>query len=91
MPTVKEVIKKRLKGVRGHVAVAIWCEEDVIGLAKNMDINLSHKAAGEILDTIDQHQNCEMGIGWGTLTAYICEWKRDHPHYRRTSEGELGY
>ncbi len=30
MPIVKEVIQRRLKGVRGHVAVAIWQEDDVL-------------------------------------------------------------
>jgi hypothetical protein len=83
MPTVKEVIKHRLKGTRGHVAVAIWCEDDVIEQARRHGVALGHKTAGAILDDIDHHQDCEYGIGWSTLDSYIGDYKDNHPHYRR--------
>ncbi len=86
MPAVKEVIQRRLKGVRGHVAVAIWQEDDVIGVAQEHGVVLSHKSAAEILDTIDNKQDCSIGIHWETLHCYIIEWKREHPHYRRLKE-----
>lgn len=84
MPTVSEVINHRLKGTKGHVAAAIWCEEDAIELGKQEEgIQLSQKAAAEILDEIDRKQDCELGITWETLRSYIDRFKREHPHYRR--------
>jgi hypothetical protein len=88
VPTVKEVIGRRLKGIRGHVAVAVWCEEDVIDQAKHRGIQLGHKSAGEIIDDIDHHQDCSLGISWDTLDCYIDDWKREHPHYRRCQSEE---
>ena len=82
MPTVKDA-QKRLKGTRGHVAVAIWCREDVIETAKKQGIQLGDRAADEILDLIDHKQDCELGITWDTLYWAIDDWKDNHPHYRR--------
>ncbi len=88
MPTVAEVIKRRLKGTIGHIAVAIWCEEDVIERAKEKGVILGHKPAAEIMDAIDHDQDCNYGITWDTFDYYIDEFKRKHPHYRRCSEEE---
>ena len=88
MPTVKEAIRRSLKGVRGHIAIAVWCEEDVLERAKAKGIQMSRKAAGEILDDIDSHQDCELGITWMTLDCTIDEWKDAHPHYRRCEPEE---
>lgn len=82
MPTAREAIR-RLKGVRGHVAVAIWSEADVITLAHEHGVTMGRKSAQEILETIDDNQDCEMGISWGTLASMIEDFKVDHPHYRR--------
>lgn len=86
MPTVKEVIRRSLKGVRGHIAVAIWQEEDVIERAAELGVQMSHKAAAHIIDEVDHHQDCSLGITWDTLEYHIEEFKRKHPHYRRCEE-----
>jgi len=82
MPTIKEV-KHRLKGVKGHVAVSIWCREDVIGAGKENGVQLSDRAADIILDDIDRHQDCEYGITWETIRWAIASWCDAHPRYRR--------
>jgi len=85
MPTVAEVIK-RLNWAKGqHVAVAIWCEEDVQERAKERGIILGHKPASEIMDAVDHDHDCSYGITWDTLDYYIDEFKEHHPHYRRCS------
>lgn len=70
MPTVTEV-KGRLKGTRGHVAVAIWQEEDVLGYARRIGVKCSRKRAREIIDEIDRKQDCELGITWTTIEIYL--------------------
>ena len=49
MPTATQAIK-RLRGLnREHVAVAIWCEMDVIERAKENGIRIGRRQAREIM------------------------------------------
>jgi len=80
MPMVQDVIQ-RLQGYQPdeHIAVAIWCEEDVILLAQQeMDREISREDAQAILDQIDANQDCELGINWDTIRCgielYTAEW-----------------
>ena len=77
MSTVKEV-RHRLKGIQGHVAVAIWCREDVTGKAKGMGFTITDEAADDILDDIDSHHDAELGISWDTLDCYIEDYAKEH-------------
>lgn len=77
MSTVKEV-RQQLRGVEGHVAVAIWCREDVIGKAKEMGFTITDEAADEILDDIERHHDCELGITWLTLECCIEDYAKEH-------------
>lgn len=72
MPTVSDVIKNRLNGYKpdDHIAVAIWCEEDVIGRARERGRLVSREQAQNILDTIDRKQDCTQGISWVELDIY---------------------
>lgn len=74
MPKVSEVIE-HLKGYQPdeHIACAIWCEEDVIGRAKERGKEVTQEQAQNILDAIDRKQDCELGISWDTLDVYIDE------------------
>ena len=74
MPTVSNVIE-HLKGYDpdAHIATAIWCEEDVIGRAKERGKEVTREQAQDILDTIERRQDCELGISWITLDVYIDE------------------
>jgi hypothetical protein len=67
MPTTKEVIERFDWLKNQHVAVAIWCEDDVLGLAKEEGIKCSRKRAREIIDEIDRKQDAEAGISWDTI------------------------
>jgi len=78
MPTVTEA-RKRLRGVEGHVAVAIWCRDDVIGWAKEQrDEVITPEQADEILDEMDRRHDCELGMNWQTIDCYLDDppWKR---------------
>jgi hypothetical protein len=74
MPTVAEA-KHRLKGIEGHVAVAIWQRADVIGMAERRGMKLTDEQADEILDNIDRKQDCEFGISWTTIDCYLDDFK----------------
>ena len=74
MPTVAEA-KHRLKGIKGHVAVAIWQRADVIGRAEEKGMKLTDEQADEILDNIDRKQDCEYGISWTTIDCFLDDWK----------------
>lgn len=75
MPTIEEAIKRLHYSDGQHVAVSIWCEKDVQGRAKELGIKCSRAKAREIIDTIDQKQDCTMGITWDTLDYYLYELK----------------
>jgi hypothetical protein len=86
MPTVAEAIK-RFDGVKGHVAVAIWQEEDVLERAKALRVKITHEEAGKILDLIDLKQDCELGINWTTLDIFIQDYR---PIYSQEQVEERG-
>ncbi len=73
MPTVEEA-KRRLTGVEGHVAVAIWTRADVMERAEILSIPLTDEDADNILDDIDRKQDSELGIIWITLDVYIQDY-----------------
>jgi len=74
MPTVTEA-KKRFDGMGAgdHVAIAIWCEYDVLERAKEKGIKCSREQAGDILDQMDHRQDCSMGISWDTIDCYLLD------------------
>jgi len=54
-----------------HVAIAIWCEDDVLGRAKELEIKCSREQSQDILDKMDNKQDCSMGISWDTIDCYL--------------------
>ena len=77
MPTTKEV-RERFNWLKNqHVAVAIWCEDDVLELAKEEGIRCSRKRAREIIDEIDHEQDADLGISWTTIRVYLKEYPWD--------------
>ena len=75
MPTVEEAIKRLHYSDGQHVAVAIWCEDDVLGRAKELGIECSREKAREIIDSMDNKQDCSLGITWDTIDYYLYEIK----------------
>jgi len=78
MPTVTEA-KKRFRGMSPdeHIAIAIWCEDDVLEEAKLKGIKCSREQARDILDKMDSKQDCSMGITWDTIDCYLWDLKSD--------------
>ena len=72
MATIEEA-QKRLEGIKGHVAVAIWQREDVLGKAEELGIEITPEQADEILDEMDHRQDAEIGITWDTIEVLLHE------------------
>ena len=56
-----------------HVAVAVWCEEDVFERAKEKRLKISREQVQEIIADMDRKQDCELGISWTTIDSYLDE------------------
>jgi len=80
MPATKEVVERFNWLKNQHVAVAIWCEDDVLELAKEENIKCSRKRAREIIDEIDRKQDAETGISWTTIRLYLDDHERGTKH-----------
>jgi hypothetical protein len=87
MPTIEGAVE-HLRGLgepTDIVAMAIWTEVDVLGMAKERGIVLTKEQAGEILDRMDHKQDASMGISWDTIDAYLNDYVREH------AEGKLRF
>ena len=75
MPTVSSVIERLTNSYSPdeHIATAIWCEEDVIGCAKERGMIITREQAQSILDQMDANQDAEIGITWDTIDAGLDE------------------
>ena len=54
-----------------HLAVHIWSIDDVIGTAEEMGVKISVNDANNIIDNIDRHIDCELGITWEMIKCSI--------------------
>ena len=73
MPTVEEAIERLERNGKQHVAVAIWCEDDVLGRARERGIKCSQARAREIIDMMDNKQDCSLGITWDSIDCYLTD------------------
>lgn len=73
MPTVEDAMERLKQNGSQCVAVAIWCEDDVLGRAKERGILCTSEQAQEILEEMDRNQDCELGITWTTIDCYLDE------------------
>lgn len=75
MAQVRDVIKKLTDNYQldDHIAIAIWCEGDIIGRAQERGKVVTRQQAQQILDTIERKQDCELGISWLTIDAHTDE------------------
>ena len=74
MSAIREAIELLRGFDNQHVAVAIWCEDDVLELAKEKGIKCSRKRAREIIDKVDRKHDATMGISWDTISVYLDEY-----------------
>ena len=74
MPTVANVIEHlKTYDPNDHIATAIWCEEDVIGRARERGKEVTKEQAQRILDRIDSKWDATIGISWAELDIYTDE------------------
>jgi len=71
MTTVNEAIARVKEMGKQHVAVAIWCEDDVLSRAKELGIKITREQAAMIIDHIDNHEDCDLGITWETIDSTL--------------------
>lgn len=76
MTTIKEAIEHLQKYYKpdDHVAITIWSVDDVLDQAKEEKIKISKEKAEMLLDDLDRHQDCSIGINWDTISAYLDEY-----------------
>lgn len=74
MSTIQEVTERLRCFENQHIAVAIWCEDDVLELARQKGIKCSRKRAREIIDEVDRKHDATMGITWDTISDYLDEY-----------------
>ena len=55
------------------VCAAIWTIEDVQGRAKERGMTISKEQAEAVLVTMDNKQDCSLGISWDTMDVYLDE------------------
>jgi len=48
-----------------------WSTPDVLGVAENMDIELTEQEADKILDSLEYYHDAELGINWLVIENYI--------------------
>ena len=69
---------QRIIGCGGeHVAVAIWCEEDVFDRAKERGEKISREQAQEIISMMDRKHDCELGITWTTIDVLLDDMRQN--------------
>lgn len=74
MPTVKEFLarfKQIYQNPDEHIAVAIWCVEDVKARAKERGKKISDKQAEEIVDDLEHNHDASIGISWDTIDCLL--------------------
>lgn len=55
-----------------HIAAHLWCTADVMNLAVEMETEVpTQQKADDIIDYVQEHIDCEMGITWDTLRYAI--------------------
>ena len=71
MSTYHEIQGRLLPEMGKHLAVAIWSEDDVVGRALELRIEITAAEARDIIDEIDRKQDCTLGITWDTIDCYL--------------------
>ena len=70
-PVPPELIRDILNDLFDSVALHVWSREDVIGVAKERSWPTSPEATDEILENIERHVDCELGITWLTIEIAV--------------------
>lgn len=67
----KESFSKALsKYWEGKISL-VWSYEDVLGRAEQIDMDISKESAEEIIEDVGAGHDCNAGVSWETLDAYL--------------------
>ena len=73
MPTVAD-LKKHLNDHykdTDHIAYSIWQVDDVHTTAECKGVDLNNEQANDVLDYVNSHEDCELGLSWTTVSCAI--------------------
>lgn len=67
-------------------ACIMWTPPDVIDLGRRKGYELTLDRANEILEDMDHHADCSIGMTWDTVEYYVDEYVRQHKGELTTCE-----
>jgi hypothetical protein len=70
-PVPPELIRDILNDFFDSIAIHLWSREDVISIVNKRGWPISPKATDEILENIERHIDCELGITWLTVEIAV--------------------
>ena len=70
-PVPISLIRDILNDLFDSVALHVWSREDIIGVAKERGWPIAPEATDEILENIERHVDCELGITWLTVEIAV--------------------
>jgi hypothetical protein len=56
----------------------VWCTEDVLHTAEEMNIELTTDQAREILGLLDRNHDANIGISWDVISSMIDIYLREY-------------
>ena len=73
MTTQKELIERLQKRYKPEdvLAVIIWQVDDVLGRAKEREIEITREQAEKIVSRIDRRKDATLGITWVTIDCAL--------------------
>ncbi len=70
-PVPLELIRDILNDLFDSVALHVWSREDVISIVNKRGWPISPETTDEILENIERHVDCELGITWLTVEIAV--------------------
>ena len=74
---IEDAIKKlraiQESGFNTHIAMSIWTEADVQGIAEEYDTVLTTDKVSEVLNTVESSMDAEVGINWESIRFAVEE------------------
>ena len=54
-----------------HICIHLWQTADLMGTAKELDIELTDEEANNIVEDMERHIDSELGVTWTTVQCAI--------------------
>jgi len=62
------------------VCMVLWLADDVIKQAKELGVDITSEIAAEVLESLENHHDCNYGITWETIDAALEGHLRQNQH-----------